>query len=170
MGAYNVKEWFNISEIANIIGCSRPTIYKKIDTLDTELLHSLQKRVKNITYYHYKLIELIEASFNEEEIPVKDNSKDEVAVTKIIESVDYKDEYIQELKSQIDFLKEQLTGMKEELRIKDEFISKYSNLLEHQQKLVENEQILRREEPKIVLQLEETNRHGLLDKIKRLFK
>lgn len=127
------KEWFKVIEIADLLGLSKVSIYNKIKTLDNDVLQPLQRKEKGITYYSYKIIDMIRDN------PVI-TTKEETA-TDII-SDKYIDIYISELKEEIKFLKEQIHN-------KDDLISKHI-------KLVENEQILRGEQQKAIQMIEES--------------
>jgi len=130
------KEWFNISEIANILGCSRPTVYKKINTIDKSILHTLQKRKKNITYYTYTLIDMFKDKINNspEDIDQKELATD-------IVNDKYIDIYVSELKSEIDFLKDHVQELSERLK--------------QEQDLNKNNQVLQLRQPQDIKQLEE---------------
>ncbi|GAA0780049.1 hypothetical protein GCM10008908_39450 [Clostridium subterminale] len=136
------KEWFKVIEIADLLGLSKVSIYNKIKTLDNDVLQPLQRKEKGITYYNYKIIDMIGDN------PI-DKAKDEVVAD--IVSDKYIDIYISELKEEIKFLKEQI-------RSKDDLILK-------QVKLVENEQILKREEQKAIQMLEESKAKEVDEKL-----
>jgi hypothetical protein len=107
------KEWLNISEIANLLNCSRPTIYKKIYTIDTDILQPLQHKEKGITYYNYKIIDILKDDSKLNDPPVENN---QAAADKI----DYKDEYIESLKSDIEFLRSQVKELNIRLAVEQE--------------------------------------------------
>lgn len=133
------KEWFKVIEIADLLGLSKVSIYNKIKTLDNDVLQPLQRKEKGITYYNYKIIDMIRDN------PVITTKEEAAADTA---SDKYIDIYISELKDEIEFLKEQI-------RNKDDFILR-------QVKLIENDQILRGNNPTQTNQLEE-NRSRVID-------
>lgn len=152
MSDNSVKEWFNISEIADKLNFSRPTVYKKISTIDIDILRSLQKREKNITYYSVKVIDILKKDLSYDDITKSeitfDAAEDQAAPEEI---KNYEEDYIQDLKSQIEFLKEQL-------RTKDDLI------LNHV-KLIENEQVLRREQQKTYALMDEERARQVDEKL-----
>lgn len=137
------KEWFKVIEIAGLLGLSKVSVYNRIKTLGDDVSQPLQRKEKNITYYNYKIIDMIRDN------PVM-TAKEE-ATTDII-SDKYIDIYISELKEEIKFLKEQIHN-------KDDLISKHI-------KLVENEQILRGEQQKAIQMLEESRTKEVDGKLK----
>ena len=133
------KEWFKVIEIADLLGLSKVSIYNKIKTLDNDVLQPLQRKEKGITYYNYKIIDMIRDN------PINTTKEEAAADTT---SNKYIDIYISELKDEIEFLKEQI-------RNKDDLILR-------QVKLVENDQILRGNNSTQINQLEE-NRSRVID-------
>lgn len=165
------KEWLNISELADLLECSRPTVYKKIDTIDTVVLHTLQKRVKNVTYYNYKLIDILKEETskpqdNSIDIKSKDcenrqiasENQDESAIDII--SDNYRNRYISHLEKQIEYLKQQQNesseNLNEQLREKDRQIKDLNDRLTEAHELTKNMQVLQlRQQPQDVKALEE---------------
>jgi DNA anti-recombination protein RmuC len=124
------KEWLNISEIANILGCSRPTVYKRIDTIDSDTLQPLQHKDKGVTYYSYKIIDLLKEGSGRNTSPV-DNVHEEAAAD--LQEHNYKDEYIQDLKADIDFLRKQLDDLNNRLAAEQELHRNTQVLFKQQQ-------------------------------------
>ena len=137
------KEWFKVIEIADMLGFSKVTIYNKIKEIKEETLQPLRKKEKGITYYNYKLIDILrnENLSDDSFVDIKSEEMVQDEMTATVINDKYIDLYISELKSEIEFLKNQIL-------IKDELIIK-------QLKLIENEQILRREDQKGISLLEE---------------
>jgi hypothetical protein len=169
------KEWFKVIEIADMLGLSKVTIYNKIKTLNSDTLQSLQKKEKGITYYNYKIVDMIREIDGQQQEENADIPPDEIAAA--IASDKYLDLYISELKGEIDYLRDQIKN-------KDDLINK-------QLKIVENEQVLRREERQTAALLEEAravqadekittwrelhddskeSKEGTLQRLKRFFK
>jgi len=136
------KEWFKVIEIADLLRLSKVSIYNKIKTLDNDVLQPLQRKEKGITYYNYKIIDMIRDN------PVN-TTKEEMAADTTSDK--YIDIYIAELKDEIKFLKEQIHN-------KDDLILR-------QAKLAENEQILRGEKQKSIQMLEESRTKEVNEKL-----
>lgn len=147
-----VKEWFKVIEIAELLGLSKVSIYNKIKALDNDVLQPLQRKEKGITYFNLKAVDIIRAAFTQDNDIAVD--ADEVAPEEtedINGGNEYIGLYISELKSEIEFLKEQIKN-------KDDLINKHV-------KLVENEQVLRREEQRAAALLEEARIKEIDNKI-----
>ncbi len=142
MGCKVSKEWFKVIEIADLLRLSKVSIYNKIKTLDNDVLQPLQRKEKGITYYNYKIIDMIRDN------PINTTKEETAADTT---SDKYIDIYISELKDEINFLKEQI-------RNKDDLILR-------QVKLVENDQILRRDNSPQINQLEEDRSRAVDEKM-----
>lgn len=143
------KEWYRVIEIADLLSLSKVSIYNKIKTIESETLQPLQRKEKGITYYHAKLIDILRDTSSQQTNTQEDISQEEAAAD--IVNDNYADLYISELKSEIEFLKEQI-------RNKD-------GLLEKHVKLIENEQVLRREEQRAIIMLEEARAKEVDEKI-----
>lgn len=93
------KEWLNISEIAQMIGISRVTMYSRLEKIDKKVLHSLQIKVKGKVLYNIKIIEILSdiKSINLEK--------------------NYKKDYIENLKDEISFLKAQIIARDEQIKL-----------------------------------------------------
>lgn len=143
MGGNNVKEWYNISEIAKILDYSRPTVYKKIDSIDIAILQSLQHKVKNITFYKYEIIDMLRDKSN---IPPVDIEPRERA-SDIIEG-SYRELYLESLRSQIEGLKAQ---------VKDQSITIHdlNERLKELNEIIKNNQILQLRNPQDIKALKE---------------
>lgn len=165
------KEWLNISEIADLLQCSRPTVYKKIDTVDTVVLQTLQKRVKNVTYYNYKLVDILKEEPPQPQDKSIDIKPKEPADLKIvlenqdeaatdIVSDNYRERYISHLEKEIEYLKQQQNksneDLNEQLREKDKQIKDLNERLTEAHELTKNMQVLQlRQQPQDVKALEE---------------
>lgn len=146
-----IKEWFKVVEIAEMVGLSKVSVYNKIKTIDEDILQSLKKKEKGVIYYNIKAVEIIVNSFNQNEPTpseseykfenVEDNKKDDK----------YREKYILELENEIKYLKEQIS-------IKDELIINHV-------KLIENEQVLRKQDQQAITLLEEDRARAINEKM-----
>lgn len=107
------KEWLNMSEIANLINCSRPTAYKRIYTIDTDILQPLQHKEKGITYYNYKIIDILKNNETLNPSPVENNQA-------AADKMNYRDEYIESLRADISFLRNQVKELNNRLAVEQE--------------------------------------------------
>lgn len=131
------KEWFKVIEIADMLGFSKVTVYSKIKAINSETLQPLQKKEKGITYYNFKIIDLLRA--DHQDTPKVKNIQEEIAADYI--EGNYKELYISQLKSENDFLRDQ--------------IKELNNRLAQEQELNKNNQILQLKQPANIQQLEQ---------------
>lgn len=147
-----VKEWFKVSEIANVVGVSKVSIYNKIKTIDADILQSLWKREKGITYYNIKAVDIIINAFNQNEyVPPEPDVQNEEEIQDNQDHNEYREKYILELENEIKYLKDQIV-------VKDDLIDKHI-------KLIENEQVLRKQEQQAITLLEEDRAKVINDKM-----
>jgi transcriptional regulator with XRE-family HTH domain len=146
-------EWLKVSEIANLLGLSRVTIYKKLKQVNSEDLQSLQQVNNGITYYNVKILDILQPKEPSEE-PIKEEEEHHKDATQS----NYTNEYITSLLLQIDFLKEQLD-------VKDEQLTTKDRLLENMQVLLKDKQ-----QPDIKLLDQETQSKEKQGFFKRLFR
>lgn len=142
-----VKEWFKVIEIAEMVGLSKVSIYNKIKTIDESILQSLWKKEKGVIYYNIKAVDIIVDAFNQNDYVPSEN-QDEI---ENIEDNKYREKYISELENEIKFLKEQI-------KVKDDLIVNHV-------KLIENEQVLRREDQQAITLLEEDRARSIDEKM-----
>lgn len=129
---------YKVSEISELLGVSKVTIYKKIDSLKKELRPHIKLKQK-IKYIDNEGIEIIKNSLaiNKQTVNKLNDrlTQDELTQDNSIyieELTELKKEYIQELKSQIGYLKK-------ELESKDKIISTTNELLRNSQVLLKQE-------------------------------
>ncbi len=144
------KEWFKVIEIADLLGFSKVTVYTKIKGLNSDVVQTLQKKEKGITYYNYEIIDMLREINTQQNTPPVDIAQEEIASDTINDK--YMDLYIEELKSEIEFLKEQV----KELNKKNEIqFQELNNRLAQEQDLNKNNQILQLRQPQNIKALED---------------
>lgn len=120
-----IKEWFKVTEIADTLGFSKVTVYNKIKGFKEETLQPLRKTLKGITYYNYKIIDLLKDKIQPEGIDQEETATEEIENHN---KKGYEDEYIQDLKADINFLRQQ--------------VQELNNRLATEQELTKNMQVL----------------------------
>lgn len=145
-----IKQWFKVVEIADMVGYSKVSVYNKIKTFNSDILKDLQKKEKGITYFNLEAVEIIRAAFNQDNFSNVDIDHEETAEDNTPNN-EYINLYITELQNEIEFLKGQI-------HTKDDLINKHV-------KLVENEQVLRREEQQAISLLEEARSREIDEKL-----
>jgi hypothetical protein len=129
------KEWLNISEIANLLNCSRPTVYKRFYTIDTDTLQSLQRKEKGVMYYNYKIIDILKDNSS---VPPVDTIQEAAAGQTDTDKSGERnsplsEEYIQSLKDDIVFLRSQVKDLNERLAAEQELHRNTQVLFKQQQ-------------------------------------
>jgi hypothetical protein len=117
-------EWLKVSEIANLMGLSRVSVYNRVKLINSKTLQPLQKVDKGITYYNIKVLDLLQPKEQNEQEKEQPKSRG-----------NHTEDYINSLLDQIEFLKEQLTT-------KDRLLENMQILLKDKQpevKLLEEE-------------------------------
>lgn len=172
-----VKEWFKVIEIAEMLGFSKVSVYNKIKTINSDTLQGLQKKEKGITYYNQKAFDIIRDSFKQNDYEAAEVIEDESENTRVdIEDNKYLEKYILKLESDIEYYKEELRKNKEDIKEKDNLIKNELNkgnelfqehikLSKEHVKLLENEQILRRDNIKEINLLEEERAKAIDEKM-----
>jgi hypothetical protein len=115
------KEWFKVIEIADLLGLSKVSVYNKLKTLNSETLQSLQRKEKGITYYNYKIIDILRDKRDKDNPP--EDTVQEAAVTQevnYLKGSNYKDDYIQSLNDDVTFLREQVKSLNDRLAAEQE--------------------------------------------------
>lgn len=172
-----VKEWFKVIEIAEILGFSKVSVYNKIKAINSDTLQGLQKKEKGITYYNQKAVDIIRDSFKQNDYEVAEIIEDEKgSIGERISDYKYLEKYILKLESDIEYYKEELRKNKEDIKEKDNLIKNELNksnelfqehikLSKEHVKLLENEQILRRDNMKEINLLEEERSKAIDEKM-----
>jgi hypothetical protein len=127
------KEWFNVSEIADILGCSRPTLYKKINTIDTVTLQSLQRKEKGITYYSFKIIDMLRSGSGSQDNKSESDNSDQSEAAADGDDNNYKERYISHLEKEIEDLKQQRDQLNNRLAAEQELHRNTQVLFKQQQ-------------------------------------
>ncbi len=146
-----VKEWFKVSEMAKMMGLSKVSVYNKIKTIDANILQSLWKKEKGITYYNKKAFDIIRNDFNQNNYAPSEDQDETERIEDNRNYNEYREKYISELENEIKYLKEQIA-------IKDDLI------VEHV-KLIENEQVLRKQDQQAITLLEEDRAKAINNKM-----
>lgn len=137
------KEWFKVSELASLLDLSKVSIYNRIKQVDEADLQPLKKIEKGVTYYHFKILDILQPK---EEHPEPEAAPDNK----------YVDDYIRSLQEQVEHLKEQIS-------VKDEQIATRDRQMENMQVLLKDKQEVQLlDEPK-------EEKVGLIKKIIGLF-
>lgn len=114
------KEWFKVSELAILLDLSKVSIYNKIKLVDDATLQPLRKVEKGITYYHFKILDILQPKEEHEEPKQEMDNK-------------YIDDYVRSLQEQVEHLKEQIA-------VKDEQIATRDRQMENMQVLLKDKQ------------------------------
>ena len=133
-----IKEWFKVIEIAEMLNLSKVSVYNKIKTINSNTLQGLQKKEKGITYFHVKAVNIIKAEFNQEQ----DTNAETETIT---EDYNIKDDFINTLKDQ---LKDQSV-----------IIHELNERLRQEQELNKNNQVLQLRQPQDIKALEAHFQH-----------
>jgi len=147
-----IKEWFKVIEIAEMLNLSKVSVYNKIKTINSNTLQGLQKKEKGITYFHVKAVNIIKAEFNH-----KQDTNVETAT--ITEDYDIKDDFINTLKDQ--------------LKDQSAIIHELNERLRQEQELNKNNQVLQLRQPQNIKELEahfqylDTKIEGVKDNIQQ---
>lgn len=128
---------FKVSEIAEKIGKSKTSVYKKANGLKGEL-KPYRKTVNGVIYFDTEGFEIIKNSYGE---LINDNQDEKTSLNHV------DDKYLNLLLSEKD---EQIKHLKEQLKEKDK-------LLEQAMKLVENNQVLLLQKEDKILMLESSS-------------
>ena len=126
-----LKEWFKVSKMADLMGCSVVTVHNRLKKVDNGLLIPLRKIEKGVTYYNIKIFDILQPK--EEQPP---EMHQEAA------QGNYIDDYIKSLNEQIEHLKSQIEAKDEQLTTKDRLLENMQVLLKNRQqdiKLLEPE-------------------------------
>lgn len=147
------KEWFKVIEIADLLGLSKVSVYNKIKTLNSDTLQSLQKKEKGITYYNFKIIDMLRSESGSQDNKSESDNPDQDEASADIDDNNYKELYISHLEKEIEYLRQQ---QNEQLQEKDNQIKDLNNRLEEAHELTKNMQVLQlKQQPQDLLQLEE---------------
>lgn len=117
-----IKEWFKVSEIANLMGLSRVSVYNRVKLIDSKTLQPLQKVDRNITYYNIKILDLLQPKEQNEQEKEQPKSQG-----------NHTEDYINSLLDQITFFKQQIEA-------KDKHITELIKLNENNQVLLKDKQ------------------------------
>jgi len=128
---------FKVSEIADEIGKSKTSVYKKVNGLKGEL-KPFRKKVNGVIYFDTEGFEIIKNSYSE---VIIDNQVERTSLNHV------DDKYLDLLLSEKD---EQIKHLKEQLKEKDKS-------LEQAMKLVENNQVLLLQKEDKILKLESSS-------------
>ena len=138
---------FKVSEIAEEIGKSKTSVYKKVSELKGEL-KPFKKKVNGVIHFDAEGFEIIKNSYGE---VIIDNRVERTSLNHV------DDKYLDLLLSEKD---EQIKHLKEQLKEKDKS-------LEQAMKLVENNQVLLLQKEDKILRLESyTEKKSFWDKFK----
>ena len=128
-----IKDWFKVIEIAEMLNLSKVSVYNKIKTINSDILQGLQRKEKGITYFHVKAVNIIKAEFNQEQ-----DTNTETATT--TEDYNIKDDFINTLKNQ--------------LKDQSAIIHELNERLRQEQELNKNNQVLQLRQPQDIKALE----------------
>lgn len=152
---------YKVIEVAEKLGVSKVTIYKKVNSLKQEIKPYIYKK-KGITYIDDTGIEMIKNSLDvnqcvskvksevkTEEIYNSCKQEKSMDVNRLTGEIDgLQNDYINALKEQIDYLKNELDIKNNQLTVKD-------HQLNNKDELIRNFQILLKEDKDRILLLEE---------------
>jgi hypothetical protein len=124
------KKKYKISEIIEIVGASRATIYNKISVLKGSLETHISIK-KGITYVDEEGIEIIKKSIGltKEQIKKQENT----STTMDSNFLETNKKYIETLEKQIESIKDDNNFLKGQLNNKDEIIKNFQFLLKNEQ-------------------------------------
>lgn len=149
---------YKISEIVDIIGVSKATIYNKLSSLQDLLRNhiNIRKGIKYIDYEGFEIIKNAIGLSKERYTDLKENSLTELEsidngkVSSELETLEKNNKYLESLEIQIEYLKSVITEKDKQLETKDIQISEIT-------KLVENGQVLQKQQHDKILLLEDSH-------------
>lgn len=149
---------YKISEIVDIIGVSKATVYNKIGSLQDLLRNHINIR-KGVKYVDYEGFSIIKDSIGFSKVQYTDLKEDPTKepetidisiVSNKIETLENNDKLIESLETQLEYLKSVIAEKDKQLEVRDTQIIGMT-------KLVENSQVLLRQQQDKILFLEDSN-------------
>ena len=149
-----------VSEVAELLGVTRQTVYNHIDKIDKEINSYIYIK-EGVKVIDKKGIELIKASIDGKDIFTKEFTED------LQKQDDIQNDNVKEaLQDHIDSLKSEIERLEKELKEKNK-------QLDNKDQLMQNFQVMLQNKEDKIYQLEgevEEQKQSILDKIKDLFK